>query len=50
MMFFPQCDNLYQECQRVIQTSKDPLIIQPASLELATIRKKPEDELVSELT
>ena len=34
-------------CNRIITELKDPLVIQPAALELATIRKKPEDELVS---
>ena len=34
-------------CDRIMTELKDPLVIQPAALELATIRKKPEDELVS---
>jgi len=37
-------------CDRIITELKDPLVIQPAALELATIRKKPEDELVSDHT
>ncbi|CAH1798261.1 unnamed protein product, partial [Owenia fusiformis] len=32
-------------CEDLIKNSKDPLIIQPVSLELATIRKKPDEEL-----
>ncbi len=32
-------------CDGLVRESKDPLTIQPACLELATIRKKPEDEL-----
>ncbi|KAK2174922.1 hypothetical protein NP493_767g01057 [Ridgeia piscesae] len=39
------CDDMSRMCDRIITELKDPLVIQPAALELATIRKKPEDEL-----
>jgi len=45
-----QCDDMSRMCDRIITELKDPLVIQPAALELATIRKKPEDELVSDHT
>ncbi|XP_013416563.1 CNK3/IPCEF1 fusion protein isoform X1 [Lingula anatina] len=39
------CRMISDKCDHFIHTSKDPLTLQPCSLELATIRKKPEEEL-----
>ncbi|ELU11460.1 hypothetical protein CAPTEDRAFT_221602 [Capitella teleta] len=39
------CRSLADLCDGLIQSSKDPLVIQPASLEMAVIRKKPDEEL-----
>lgn len=39
------CEDMSKMCDRIMTELKDPLVIQPAALELATIRKKPEDEL-----
>lgn len=33
-------------CDEIVIQSRDPLVIQPTSLELATIRKKQGEELV----
>ena len=43
----PQCVELIAIAETLITGSSDPLTIQPSCLELTTIRKKPEDELVS---
>ena len=39
------CFTLSEMADNIIQNSKDPLIIQPASLDVATIKKKPDDDL-----
>jgi len=39
------CDKLAQLADQVIQECQDPLILQPASLDVATVRKKQEEEL-----
>jgi len=39
------CDKLAQLADQVIQECHDPLILQPASLDVATVRKKQEEEL-----
>lgn len=39
------CLDLITVCDTIVTGSSDPLTIQPASLELTTLRKKPEDEL-----
>ena len=39
------CDKLGQVADRVIQELTDPLILQPASLDVATIRKRTEEEI-----
>ena len=39
------CDKLAQLADRVIQQFTDPLILQPASLDVATVRKRAEEEL-----
>ena len=41
-----QCDILAEVCFELVR-DKESLICQPASLEQATIRKKPGEELVS---
>jgi len=38
---------LSKVCDELVIKNKDPLVIQPASLEVAIIRKKPGEELVS---
>ena len=48
---FPQvirngCSDLAGLTYRIIQESNDPLVLQPASLDVATVKKKPEDDLV----
>ena len=40
-----QCQNLHEMCEKMIQETRDSLFFQPAVLELATLRKKPDDEL-----
>ena len=44
-VFFSQCDKLIARCEQLIRKSKDCLTIQPAWLELATIKRKPNEEL-----
>jgi hypothetical protein len=39
------CDKLGHVADRVIQEMVDPLILQPASLDVATIRKRTEEEI-----
>ncbi|XP_067128272.1 uncharacterized protein [Centruroides vittatus] len=39
------CLNLANLCDKVVQEFSDSLIIQPASLDVATVKKKPEEEL-----
>ena len=39
------CDKLALIADRVIQEFTDPLILQPASLDVATVRKKAEEDL-----
>ena len=39
------CDNLSKVCDELVIKNRDPLVIQPASLEVAIIRKKPGEEL-----
>ena len=39
------CDKLAGLADKVIQDFTDPFILQPASLDVATVRKKPEEEL-----
>ena len=41
-----QCDKLSKVCDELVIKNRDPLVIQPASLEVATIGKKPGEELV----
>jgi len=43
--FITACDNLQEICDKIVRQSRDPLVIQPVQLEVATIRKKPGDEL-----
>lgn len=38
------CEKLVTESDMIIQESDDPLIIQPASLEIATVKKKADDD------
>jgi hypothetical protein len=38
---------LSKVCDELVIKNRDPLVIQPASLEVAIIRKKPGEELVS---
>ncbi|KAM7306683.1 uncharacterized protein ISCGN_010359 [Ixodes scapularis] len=38
------CKNLADLCDMIIQECNDSLIIQPASLDVATVKKKPEEE------
>ena len=40
-----QCLELCSISERIIKESKDTLTIQPAWLDIATVRKKPEEEL-----
>jgi hypothetical protein len=47
MCAYIQCHQVCELCDALVQTSKDSLIIQPTHLELVTIRKKPDDEVVS---
>ena len=42
-----QCRMLMEYCEGVVRNTRDPLVIQPAALEQATIRKKQGEELVS---
>ncbi len=42
-----QCKELSELSNSIVRDSLDPLVLQPASLEIATIRKKPDEELVS---
>ncbi len=44
---FFQCKDLSELSNSIVRDSLDPLVLQPASLEIATIRKKPDEELVS---
>ena len=44
-MFILQCLELCSISEHLIQDSKDTLTIQPAWLDIATVRKKPEEEL-----
>ncbi|CAN7945820.1 unnamed protein product, partial [Ixodes hexagonus] len=44
------CKNLADLCDMIIQECNDSLIIQPASLDVATVKKKPEEEWVGPLT
>ena len=39
------CDKLALLADKVIQEFTDPFILQPASLDVATVRKKAEEEL-----
>ncbi|XP_052088108.1 CNK3/IPCEF1 fusion protein-like isoform X1 [Mytilus californianus] len=39
------CDNLSKVCDELVIKNRDPLVIQPTSLEIAIIRKKPGEEL-----
>lgn len=39
------CKTLIEYCEGLVRDTKDPLVIQPAALELATIRKKQGEEL-----
>ncbi|XP_041352032.1 connector enhancer of kinase suppressor of ras 2-like isoform X2 [Gigantopelta aegis] len=39
------CRKLSEICDELVMNSKEPLVVQPASLELATIRKKQGEEL-----
>lgn len=41
-----QCRVIMETCDGLVMNSKDPLVVQPASLELAIIRKKQGEELV----
>ena len=40
------CQNLARLSDRIVQEFCDPLVLQPASLDVATIKKKPEDDHV----
>ncbi|ESP03131.1 hypothetical protein LOTGIDRAFT_237832 [Lottia gigantea] len=44
-LIMKDCGVLADICDGLVTSSKDPLVVQPASLELATIRKKPGEEL-----
>ena len=48
-MLFLQCASITQICNRIVRDSVDPLVLQPASLEIATIKKKSDEELVGKL-
>lgn len=46
-MYFTQCLRVTEVSNRLVQDSRDPIILQPTTIELATIHKKPDEELVS---
>ena len=41
------CSKLAELTDRIMQELTDPLVLQPASLDVATVKKKPEDDLLS---
>ena len=40
------CISLCEITDRIIRDFVDPLVLQPASLDVATVKKKPEEDLV----
>jgi hypothetical protein len=46
-LFNFQSLKLSEICENLVHNARDPLVIQPATLQIANLRKKPTEELVS---